>query len=145
MPSSTIAHREIDSKSAAIPTGSFLDEDRVNLAHLALMDRRSRRFTGFSIFTAAGSVTALIRDFGKPATADGSSRWALDAFDVLDRKYLAGTPPLIVCAGAFSGVVVRPGSEILPLEYRTLANGFAGLLVNMFHSQELTQIPRSEP
>jgi MFS family permease len=69
--------------------------------------------------------------------------------DVLDRKYLASMPPLIACAGAIIcakatsmnmligggiligitlatiSIVQSIPSEILPMKYRALANGFA--------------------
>jgi len=69
--------------------------------------------------------------------------------DVLDRKYLAAVPPLIACVGAIisakatsmtmlivGGVLIgvtlstisivqAVPSEVLPLKYRALANGFA--------------------
>ncbi len=84
--------------------------------------------------------------------------------DVLDRKYLASVPPLIAFAGAVlsaratsmnqligGGILIGTTlstiaivqaipSEILPLKYRALANGFAfvggsigGLSVPLFH------------
>ncbi|KAJ7308566.1 major facilitator superfamily domain-containing protein [Mycena albidolilacea] len=113
----------------------------------------------FVIVAAAGSVIAfIIRDLGEPAI----SGWIIQGpllmqsvlspvigrlSDVLDRKYLAGVPPLIALVGAvlsakaqsmavliIGGVLIGTTlstisilhaipSEILPLKYRALANG----------------------
>ncbi|KAJ7184399.1 major facilitator superfamily domain-containing protein [Mycena filopes] len=120
-------------------------------------------FAQVFVVTAAGSVIAfIVRDLGEPAIAG----WIIQGpllmqsvlcpvigrlSDVLDRKYLAGVPPLIAFAGAVmsakaesmailigGGVLIGTTlstisivqaipSEILPLKYRALANGYAFL------------------
>ncbi|KAK3330722.1 major facilitator superfamily domain-containing protein [Apodospora peruviana] len=113
------------------------------------------------VVVAASSVVAfIVRDVGDPSLAG----WIIQGpllmqsvlspivgrlSDVVDRKYLAATPPLIAFAGAVvsaratsmnmligGGILIGSTlstisivqaipSEILPLKYRALANGFA--------------------
>ncbi|KAF7353726.1 MFS general substrate transporter [Mycena venus] len=175
-------------KSNAVPivrTDSFLDDDRVMLTWRSWMVVFISCFAIFSqvfVVVAAGSVIAfIIRDLGEPAIAG----WIIQGpllmqsvlspvigrlSDVLDRKYLAGIPPLIAFAGAVmsakaesmailigGGVLIGTTlstisivqaipSEILPLKYRALANGFAflagsfGGLVGVLGSGGVTNI-----
>ncbi|KAJ7168365.1 major facilitator superfamily domain-containing protein [Mycena crocata] len=166
-------------------TDSFLDNDRVKLTWRSWVVVLISCFAIFSqvfVVTAAGSVIAfIIRDLGEPAIAG----WIIQGpllmqsvlspvigrlSDVLDRKYLAGVPPLIAFAGAImsaraqsmailigGGVLIGTTlstisivqaipSEILPLKYRALANGFAflagsfGGLVGVLGSGGVTNI-----
>ncbi|KAJ7778632.1 major facilitator superfamily domain-containing protein [Mycena maculata] len=147
-------------------TDSFLDEEPVRLtwrSWMVVFISCFAIFTQVFVVTAAGSVIAfIVRDLGDPAI----SGWIIQGpllmqsvlspvigrlSDVLDRKYLAGVPPLIAFAGAVmsaraqsmailigGGVLIGTTlstiaivqaipSEILPLKYRALANGFAFL------------------
>ncbi|KAJ7043033.1 MFS general substrate transporter [Mycena alexandri] len=161
--------RQRNLKSTGVPiprTDSFLDEEHVRLTWRSWMVVFISCFAIFSqvfVVTAAGSVIAfIIRDLGQPAIAG----WIIQGpllmqsvlspvigrlSDVLDRKYLAGIPPLIAFAGAVmsakaesmailigGGVLIGTTlstisivqaipSEILPLKYRALANGYAFL------------------
>ncbi|KAJ7118832.1 major facilitator superfamily domain-containing protein [Mycena epipterygia] len=166
-------------------TDSFLDEDRVMLTWRSWVVVLISCFAIFSqvfVVTAAGFVIAfIIRDLGEPAIAG----WIIQGpllmqsvlspvigrlSDVLDRKYLAGVPPLIAFAGAVmsaraqsmailigGGVLIGTTlstisivqaipSEILPLKYRALANGFAflagsfGALVGVLGSGGVTNV-----
>ncbi|KAJ7349099.1 major facilitator superfamily domain-containing protein [Mycena albidolilacea] len=174
--------------NAGVPilrTDSFLDDDRVKLTWRSWFIVFVSCFAIFSqvfVVVAAGSVIAfIIRDLGEPAIAG----WIIQGpllmqsvlspitgrlSDVLDRKYLAGVPPLIAFAGAVisakaesmatligGGVLIGTTlstisivqaipSEILPLKYRALANGFAflagsfGGLVGVLGSGGVTNI-----
>ncbi|KAJ7494521.1 MFS general substrate transporter [Mycena galericulata] len=164
---------------------SFCDEERVLLTWRSWMVVLISCFAIFSqvfVVTAAGSVIAfIIRDLGEPTLAG----WIIQGpllmqsvlspvigrlSDVLDRKYLAGIPPLIAFAGAVmsaraqsmpvligGGVLIGTTlstisivqaipSEILPLKYRALANGYAflagsfGALVGVLGSGGVTNI-----
>ncbi|KAJ7460905.1 major facilitator superfamily domain-containing protein [Mycena galericulata] len=164
---------------------SFRDEERVLLTWRSWMVVLISCFAIFSqvfVVTAAGSVIAfIIRDLGEPTLAG----WIIQGpllmqsvlspvigrlSDVLDRKYLAGIPPLIAFAGAVmsaraqsmsvligGGVLIGTTlstisivqaipSEILPLKYRALANGYAflagsfGALVGVLGSGGVTNI-----
>ncbi|KAJ7063579.1 MFS general substrate transporter [Mycena amicta] len=135
-------------------------------------------FVQVFVVVAAGSVIAfIIRDLGEPEIAG----WIIQGpllmqsvlsptvgrlSDVLDRKYLAGVPPLIALAGAVAqnmstligggiligstlstiAIVQAIPSEVLPLKYRALANGYAflagsfGGLVGVLGSGGVTNI-----
>ncbi|KAJ7221663.1 MFS general substrate transporter [Mycena pura] len=190
MPASTGVDDEKTTKSNAtgIPlprTDSFLDEEHVRLTWRSWVVVFITCFAIFSqvfVVTAAGSVIAfIIRDLGEPELAG----WIIQGpllmqsvlspiigrlSDVLDRKYLAGIPPLIAFAGAVmsaraqsmpiligGGVLIGTTlstiaivqaipSEILPLKYRALANGYAflagsfGGLVGVLGSGGVTNI-----
>ncbi|KAJ7826652.1 major facilitator superfamily domain-containing protein [Mycena leptocephala] len=171
-------------KSNAVPmlrTDSFLDDNHVMLTWRSWLVVFISCFAIFSqvfVVVAAGSVIAfIIRDLGEPAIADGPllmqsvlSPVIGRLSDVLDRKYLAGIPPLIAFAGAVmsakaqsmavligGGVLIGTTlstisivqaipSEILPLKYRALANGYAflagsfGGLVGVLGSGGVTNI-----
>ncbi|KAJ6500581.1 MFS general substrate transporter [Mycena sanguinolenta] len=166
-------------------TDSFLDEDRVKLtwrSWMVVFISCVAIFSQVFVVVAAGSVIAfIIRDLGEPTIAG----WIIQGpllmqsvlspvigrlSDVLDRKYLAGVPPIIafigsvVSAKAESMAVLIGGgvligttlstisivqaipSEILPLKYRALSNGFAfiagsfGGLVGVLGSGGVTNI-----
>ncbi|KAK7035759.1 MFS general substrate transporter [Favolaschia claudopus] len=168
-----------------VRTDSFLDQEHVRLTWRSWMIVFISCFAIFSqvfVVVAAGSVIAfIIRDLGEPAIAG----WIIQGpllmqsvlspvigrlSDVLDRKYLAGVPPLVAFAGAVisakaesmavligGGVLIGTTlstisivqaipSEILPLKYRALANGFAflagsfGGLVGVLGSGGVTNI-----
>ncbi|KAJ7090382.1 MFS general substrate transporter [Mycena belliarum] len=166
-------------------TDSFLDEERVVLtwrSWVVVLISCFAIFTQVFVVTAAGSVIAfIIRDLGEPEIAGEYPRGPLlmqsvlspiigRLSDVLDRKYLAGVPPLIAFAGAVmsaraesmsiligGGVLIGTTlstiaivqaipSEILPLKFRALANGFAflagsfGGLVGVLGSGGVTNI-----
>ncbi|KAJ6622019.1 major facilitator superfamily domain-containing protein [Mycena sp. CBHHK59/15] len=186
-------HERAENDSTAAPnagmpvlrTDSFLDEERVMLTWRSWVVVLISCFAIFSqvfVVTAAGSVIAfIIRDLGEPAIAG----WVIQGpllmqsvlspvvgrlSDVLDRKYLAGIPPLIAFVGSVmsakaqsmailigGGVLIGATlstiaivqaipSEILPLKYRALANGFAflagsfGALVGVLGSGGVTNL-----
>ncbi|KAF7359253.1 putative HC-toxin efflux carrier TOXA [Mycena sanguinolenta] len=166
-------------------TDSFLDEDRVKLtwrSWMVVFISCVAIFSQVFVVVAAGSVIAfIIRDLGEPTIAG----WIIQGpllmqsvlspvigrlSDVLDRKYLAGIPPIIAFVGSVvsakaesmavligGGVLIGTTlstisivqaipSEILPLKYRALANGFAfiagsfGGLVGVLGSGGVTNI-----
>ena len=116
---------------------------------------------GAQVFVIAGAgqvITFIIRDVGDPALAGWIVQGPLlmqsvlspivgRLSDVLDRKYLSMTPPLIALAGAvvsakatsmnhlvIGGILIGTTlstiaivhsipSEVLPLKYRTISNG----------------------
>ncbi|KAJ7243382.1 major facilitator superfamily domain-containing protein [Mycena haematopus] len=168
-----------------VRTDSFLDEDRVKLtwrSWMVVFISCVAIFSQVFVVVAAGSVIAfIIRDLGEPTIAG----WIIQGpllmqsvlspvigrlSDVLDRKYLAGVPPLIAFVGSVisakaesmavligGGVLIGTTlstisivqaipSEILPLKYRALANGFAflagsfGGLVGVLGSGSVTNI-----
>ncbi|KAJ7684516.1 major facilitator superfamily domain-containing protein [Mycena polygramma] len=179
---------EIQTKSNAVPllrTDSFLDNDRVTLtwrSWVVVFISCIAIFSQVFVVTAAGSVLAfIIQDIGEPEIAGWITQGPLlmqtvlspvvgRLSDVLDRKYLAGVPPLIAFAGAVmsakaqsmailigGGVLIGTTlstisivqaipSEILPLKYRALANGYAflagsfGALVGVLGSGGVTNI-----
>ncbi|KAJ7600789.1 major facilitator superfamily domain-containing protein [Mycena floridula] len=151
---------------AAVRMDSFMNETPVKLTWKSWMTVFIACFAIFSqvfVVVAAGSVIAfIIRDLGDASIAG----WIIQGplliqsvmspvvgrlSDVLDRKYLAGIPPIIAFVGAVMSakaqsmailigggiligttlstisIVQAIPSEILPLKYRALANGLAFL------------------
>ncbi|KAF8191430.1 major facilitator superfamily domain-containing protein [Mycena galopus ATCC 62051] len=183
---STLDNEKADAPAQPVlRTDSFLDDDRVELtwrSWMVVFISCVAIFSQVFVVVAAGSVILfIVRDLGEPTIAG----WVIQGpllmqsvlspvigrlSDVLDRKYLAGVPPLIAFVGAIisakaesmavligGGVLIGTTlstiaivqaipSEILPLKYRALANGFAflagsfGGLVGVLGSGGVTNI-----